>query len=334
MIDVEITFLLILFFLLIATLLPLLQHRHWTVRFWEFPRLILIFSSFILLCTEIIFLDLSKELSIFLIIVTSAILLYQTIYIVPYTIFYPKEVENTTERNNLIKIMTANVLMHNKNTKKFIELINKYDPDIIITLETNKWWEEELASIESKYIYNVKCPLDNLYGMHLYSKFKIEFSEIKYLVEDKVPSIHSEIILPSKQKIKAYFLHPKPPSPTENEKSTNRDVELIILAKSLNEKELPVIVTGDLNDVAWSRSTKTFKKISKLLDPRVGRGIYNTYNAKYWFFRWPLDHLFHSKHFKVNKIERLPYYGSDHFAILTSLELSTLQKKEITTNEY
>lgn len=325
--NIQILFLFILFFLLITSLLPLLNHRHWTIRFWEFPRLILIVSSFIVLIAEIIFLDLSKLFSLFLIVATTIVLLYQIMYILPYTIFYPKEVENTKEKNNSIDILTANVLMHNKNTEKFIELINKYDPDIIITLETNKWWEEKLNEIESKYIYNIKCPLDNLYGMHLYSKFKIECAEIKYLVEDEVPSIHSEIHLPSKQKIKAHFLHPKPPSPTENEKSTNRDVELIILAKSLKEKELPTIVTGDLNDVAWSKSTKTFKKISKLLDPRVGRGIYSTYNAKYWFFRWPLDHLFHSKHFKVNKIERLPYYGSDHFAILTSLELCSFENE-------
>ncbi|RXK02011.1 endonuclease [Arcobacter sp. CECT 8989] len=326
--NIDIIFFLLTFFLMSVTLLPLLKHRHWTIRLWEFPRLNFIIFAFLLLSLEIIFLDLSKIFSIFLIGITFFILLYQSIQIIPYTIFYPKEVEDIKERNNPIDIMTANVLMHNKNVEGFIELVNKYNPDIIITLETNTWWEKKLSILEQKYKYNVKCPLENLYGMHLYSKFKIECSEIKYLVEDKVPSIHTKIQLPSKQKIKAHFLHPKPPSPTENEKSTNRDIELIMLAKSLKEKELPTIVTGDLNDVAWSKSTKTFKEISKLLDPRVGRGIYSTYNAKYWFFRWPLDHLFHSSHFKVNKIQRLPYYGSDHFAILTSLDLCETQEKK------
>jgi hypothetical protein len=35
-----------------------------------------------------------------------------------------------------------------------------------------------------------------------------------------------------------------------------------------------------------------------------------------------LDHLFHSQHFTLNAIERLPSIGSDHFALLTKLTFS------------
>lgn len=79
------------------------------------------------------------------------------------------------------------------------------------------------------------------------------------------------------------------------------------------------IVDGDLNDVAWSRTTSKFQRLAKALNPRRGRGFYATFHADYWIARWPIDHLFHTKEFSTATLEVLPHIGSDHFPVFVRL---------------
>ena len=112
-----------------------------------------------------------------------------------------------------------------------------------------------------------------------------------------------------------------PPSPTEAETSSERDRELILVGQETAELNQPVVVAGDLNDVAWSDTTRLFRKISSLLDPRIGRGFFSSFHAGFPLIRWPLDHIFHSEHFGLVNIQRLPAIGSDHFPIFIELRL-------------
>jgi endonuclease/exonuclease/phosphatase (EEP) superfamily protein YafD len=91
------------------------------------------------------------------------------------------------------------------------------------------------------------------------------------------------------------------------------------VGRDIGDEKDPVIVAGDLNDVAWSHTTELFLRLSHLLDPRKGRGFYNTYNANYPWFRFPLDHVFHSNCFKLISLHRLEKVGSDHFPIAIEL---------------
>lgn len=317
-------------FIVIATLLPMSKNSHWIVRGMDFPRLQIAIIAAGLLMFDIAVLDLSSFISWLIIAAATFCLVWQLTWVLPYTCFWRKEVLSSIDNNpaRLLSIITANVLQTNKNSGALIERVNEYQPDVLVTLESDVWWEKQLEVVEKEMPYSVKCPLDNLYGMHVYSRLPFIKEKISFLVEDGIPSIHLCLELRTGDLVNMHFVHPAPPSPTENEESAERDAELIIIAKSVAETDKPVIVTGDLNDVAWSRTTHLFRKISGLLDPRVGRGMYNTFHAGIPFLRWPLDHLFHSSHFTVKNIKRLPSIGSDHFSLFTVLVFNPTKSQQ------
>ena len=94
----------------------------------------------------------------------------------------------------------------------------------------------------------------------------------------------------------------------------------MLVGREIAREAKPVIVAGDLNDVAWSRTSRLFRRLSGLIDPRIGRGFYNSFHAHHWWLRWPLDHVFYSPDFLLHGLQRLPAFGSDHFPILIDLE--------------
>ena len=314
------------------TLLPLTRIRHWSVRIMDFPRLQLAALWAMLLIADLAVSELAFGLRVSLAVIAVAGLVYQAHWIMPYTRLFPCESARTRQhdRQRQVRLLTANVLTSNHDSDKLLAIVEREQPDVLVTLESDDWWQQRLDVLEADseqygYTHTLKCPLDNLYGMHVYSRLPLHDASIDFLVEEDVPSMHAQLELASGDRVRVHFLHPAPPSPTENDESSERDAELIIVARSVADSQQPVIVTGDLNDVAWSRTTRLFRKLSGLLDPRVGRGMFNTFHANIPLLRWPLDHLFHSEHFSVVRVARMEAFGSDHFPLLTELALTPAQ---------
>ncbi|NIZ05564.1 endonuclease/exonuclease/phosphatase family protein [Pseudoalteromonas sp. HF66] len=307
--------------LLVVSILPFSYSQHYLIRSCDFVRLQVVYLA----CASLIaagYLISTTDSWLFIgcAVASIIVLILQVGWIYPYTKLANKEVASSNKSDkHSIRIMSANVLMSNTEYDKLIGLVKTHQPDFLITLESDQTWQNKLSCLEPEYPYRVYCPKDNRYGMHLYSKFKIKRQQVSELIESDIPSIHILFEDADGVEVQGHFIHPAPPSPTEEDSSRPRDTELIILAKALKNRLRPCIVAGDLNDVAWSRSTRLFMRISGLLDPRKGRGFFNTFHASYFFMRWPLDHLFHSNEFSVKRIERLEKYGSDHFALLTEL---------------
>ncbi|HEU4471869.1 MAG TPA: endonuclease/exonuclease/phosphatase family protein, partial [Flavisolibacter sp.] len=226
-----------------------------------------------------------------------------------------------------VVIFTANVLQDNRNYDVLLRQIKSSGADIIFLVETDQAWEKALSGLESAYPHTIKCPLDNTYGLLFYSRLPLREPEVLFRTERDVPSIKAEFLLPSGKWVRLYGLHPKPPVPHESLSSTAKDKELMKVAFEVENEKDPCIVMGDLNDVAWSHVTELFRKVSGLLDPRRGRGFYSTFSADHWWMRFPLDYIFCSAHFGLIRMKRLPYNGSDHFAMVTHLRYEPSLRK-------
>lgn len=315
---------------ILATVASLLKWDHWWIRIFDFPRLQISFialAAVVLLLLQVMYLEAWQGILLGMLLICLG---YQLVKIFPYTFLSSLQVKpfNGKEDDRIVSLLISNVLTTNKKYHKLIHLVNENQPDILLTLETDLWWEQKLDGLEGEYTFSVKVPLDNFYGMHLYSKLELRDMEVMYLVDGEIPSIHGDVVLKSGDVVKIHCLHPMPPGPTESDTSTDRDAELLLVGKNIDTDKGPELVFGDLNDVAWSRTTRHFQKISGLLDPRIGRGFFNTFHAGYFLFRWPLDHVFHSNDFTVRRIQRLKNIGSDHFPIYISLHLEPRAKQD------
>ncbi|MEO9965424.1 MAG: endonuclease/exonuclease/phosphatase family protein [Reichenbachiella sp.] len=303
---------------IISTLAPLIKVDHWSVKAFDFPFVQLTIFTLFTIAAWTFVPHITTPLFILLAFLTLAAC-FRLWVIFPYLKLAPKKVPNAFAGDRL-KVLSANVLMYNENHEGFLKVITEKDPDILLVVEADQKWLDAISeSMNQMFAYNLLHPLDNTYGMLLFSKLKLKNPEVRFLVEDNVPSFSVIFTLQNGQDVQFFGLHPKPPAPSENETSTPRDAELILVGRESRTGDLPVIVAGDMNDVAWSHTSRLFIRISGLLDPRMGRGFFNTYHAKYPFLRWPLDHIFISHHFKVLKIELLNNFDSDHFPIYVEL---------------
>jgi endonuclease/exonuclease/phosphatase (EEP) superfamily protein YafD len=260
-----------------------------------------------------------------------ASVILQAYWIYPYTALVAPEVQNKRHSAAEFRLMIANVLLTNRQYSRLADYVTQHDPDMLLVLETSEWWADQLKSLDARFPYKVSYPLENAYGISLHSKLQLTDTEIRFLVQDDIPSIRTKVKLNERCMVQFYGVHPRPPTPQEHDRSTERDAELILIGRECEKNKLPVIVAGDLNDVAWSNSTVRFRKISRMLDPRIGRGFYGTFHAKLPFFRWPLDHVFHSDHFRLVDMKVLPQFGSDHLPVF--VHLSYEPDAEVTQQE-
>ncbi len=312
--------------LVLVTLLPLFKSGSWMVRVWDFPRLQLaglcLVAVLALLCCSLRFgwrPDLWG-----LMIVLGLAAAWQLSHIAPYTLLWPKHLADTDDSD--FTLLVANVDVRNTTPEAAAKALADIEADAILLIEIDSDWARTLALVRSHFAYHIEEIKPDGLGMALWSNIPLENSDIRYIVSDERPSVHADLVLSPTKRARFIGLHQVPPGlPTDDGNgrydSRIRDAELITVAEHVGENtDLKWIIAGDFNDVAWSHTTRLFTRLSGLEDPRIGRGMLNTYHADRPLLRYPLDHLFVSPSFEIANLQRVRIPGSDHFAMLVSLK--------------
>lgn len=302
----------ILFVLL--NFLPTFKITHWSFRIFDFFRIQLFVLLLLLFILGFIFHPSCERFFI----LSQALLLigmvYQLYIILPYLLVSRSKPKKQSSQT--IKILSVNVLQKNDSYNKLIALIEKVQPDIVLTMETNKAWERALEVIEPDYPLSIKVPIENRYGMHFYTRLTVKKSNTHFLISDERPAVEVHLKDKEGSEFVIWGIHPPPPSPTEKLTSKQKDAEMMKAAERIRSLKSPCIAIGDFNNVSWSRASKLFSKVSGLKDARIGRGIYPTFPAKPALFRFPIDLLFKSDAIVIRQIKTLTGIDSDHLPLM------------------
>ena len=307
--------------LIVLSFLPLWQTDRWWVRQWDYPR-IQVAGLLPIVGAAMFVVALRRSRGFWLLIAGMvAALGWQISHFLAYLPFSAQQMASAENcpAGRQISLLNANVLLTNTDYPRLLRLIDQRNPDVVLLLEPGAQWVKAVAPLGPRYPYRLSEPVPNTYGMMLMSRLPME-GGIRHLLQAGVPSAKVRLTLTGGQEVLLHALHPEPPWPGDD--SGERDAELVATGREVRNDGRATIVVGDLNDVAWSRTSRLFKKVAGMGDPRVGRGFYPTFTAKYPLLRWPLDHLFASPHFEVMELDVLPEIGSDHFPIFFRLCLT------------
>ena len=218
--------------------------------------------------------------------------------------------------------VSANILSINRHYRFADTLLQRFDADIFLMLETTEDWVHETAYLKERFPYTAAEARTDNFGILFYSKYAFDGG-----VKNFIPSENSTMTVPyiraefkdtplnfHDRPLVFYGIHTTPPVAAEY--AASRDGLMAHIAAEIAAMpEKDVIVMGDLNDTVWSQNFRHFLATSGLRN--IGSGLQNTWPTAFPApLRLQIDHAF-IKGFTdyTGKMSTDVSMGSDHLPI-------------------
>lgn len=230
------------------------------------------------------------------------------------------------------------------NVAAFLELLREYQPDILCLMEytpTNTVRvTDSLTMLGYNHYYGAQGSTTSPRGTVVFSKLPITYVKridhnmlLTELMHDdqcfRLCSVHMdsyaldstdreeiEQMLHGEMKHESQTLDKVKETVRKHESEWNEKLEPVV-----SESSLPMLLAGDFNDIP---SSWLYAQVSKHLNDTYrdkGIGICRTYNGN-GFPHFRIDYVFHSKEFQTLSYKRIKTDISDHYPVITSLELA------------
>lgn len=224
------------------------------------------------------------------------------------------------DQSNCIKVMQCNVNNLNLDRKKIIATLN-CGADILCLQEIAPFTNDLLSEkvMKEAYPYRIILIRSDSFGIGILSRYPLKDCKM-HKTELQTASMECTVVRDG-QEIKVFSVHTLPPVMPAYYDSRNN--EIAHLAACAAQSDSPVLILGDFNCASWSPHMKPIFS-AKLKEATA----YPKYPPQSWHvrllppFRLPLDHIFVSKHFSVERFGFGCESGSDHLPLLATLKMN------------
>jgi endonuclease/exonuclease/phosphatase (EEP) superfamily protein YafD len=253
-----------------------------------------------------------------------AVLLVNTLIIA--AVLVPHMSRPALQAPPVFTVVSANILSINRHYRFADALLQRFDADLFLMLETTADWVRETAYLKERFPYTISEARADNFGILFYSKYAFDggvenFTSprypaltvpyIKVEFKDTPLNVHNRPLV-------FYGIHTTPP--VAGEYAACRD-ELMqqIAAEIAATADKDIIVMGDLNDTVWSRNFQKFLGKSGLRS--IGSGLQNTWPTAFPApLRLQIDHAL-IKGFEgfSGGIKTGAEIGSDHLPVVLQI---------------
>jgi endonuclease/exonuclease/phosphatase (EEP) superfamily protein YafD len=230
----------------------------------------------------------------------------------------------TTDKTNVFKVMSYNILVDNFEVDRIAGSILSVDPNLVLIIEVEPLMKQNIEErIGTKFPYSFQSPGG---GMAIFSKLPLEDSRGEQFSGSDATNLVTHLKYRDRR-IKIIGTHPL--VPVKANLFIRRNIHLNSIATHLERESRPTILMGDFNLTPWSPYYRQFIDRTKLHNTRLGFGILPTWirpsttvnlpQLLLPILNIPIDHIFVSKEFQVARTYTGDNGNSDHAPIISEL---------------